>query len=818
MNPEYESQHVIWSHKPAGEWAEGYPIGNGRIGGMVLGDPLCDRVGLNHDRLWRNFWSYQEHHTAEIMPEIRRLCLEGKWDDAHDLLLTRIPASGAALYVNPMVPACDLGIYPFHGSDPISDYQRQLDMDTGIVTLSYTAGGIRYTREYFSSWPEGVMVIRLSAGQAARIRGEVTLSRLLDPDCVVTGNSKLGEVVLQGEFEEGVRFATVVRVVQHGGRLTGGRTEYQPPAGQMPPKDLNGLQFIFREKDPPGPPMGVSTCFDCADEVLLLAAIGTEDESSDPLTWCREKLASVPADFSKLSGEHMRDHQQFYRRVSLNLVSRPEAIPADELVKKACDTGTASPALIEKLFNIGRYTAIASGRPAAKGQPSSAPITLQGIWNQDRHPAWDCDYHLDLNLEMCYWPLEMVNLPEFIEPVTDWIDNVMPEARLAAKDLFGCRGAHMCGVADLRHLGNVDDLCFGWVGSGGWVGQMLWHHWEYTVDMDFLRTKLYPFLKEVGQFYEDVLIEDRQGRLIPVPSDSPEMGIKGRKQPYSSISSPSTIDLELIHEVFTHLLISGQLLGLDSEKRNKWNRILEKLPMPVINQDGVLQEWMEDHEPIDPGHRHRSHFISFCPGDRMTRETTPEYIEPIRKALNIRQQAGRDRGCSLTWTWDAQILARLYEGDLALKEISFTVSNHVMDNLLMSLLDWRETATTLNWFRRKLFQLEASIQCVAAITELFFQDRRGLLRILPAVPGVLPEGQIKGLRARGGFEVDISWSKGRLVDARITSLRGGACRVKVFNLVGEFEVIADHQRLMSSQNGMAEFDTQIGKQYLLRGI
>jgi alpha-L-fucosidase 2 len=819
MKQESDSQHVIWSPKPAGEWAEGYPIGNGRLGGMVLGDPLCDRVGLNHDRLWRNFWSYQEHHTAEILPQMRQLCLDGKWDDAHDLLLTRIPASGAALYVNPLVPACDLGIFPFHGSDPISDYHRQLDMDTGIVTVSYTAGGIRYTREYFSSWPAGVMVIRLSAGQAARIRGEVTLSRLLDPDCLVTGNSKLGEVVLQGEFEEGVRFATVIRVVQRGGRLTGGRTEYQPPVGQMPPKDLNGLQFIFREKDPPGPPMGVSTCFDCADEVLLLVAIGTEDESNDPLTWCREKLASVPTEFSKLSAEHIWDHQQFYRRVSLTLVSQPETIPAEELVKRACDTGTVSPALIEKLFNIGRYTAITSGRPAPKGQPSSAPITLQGIWNQDRHPAWDCDYHLDLNLEMCYWPLEMVNLPELIDPVTDWIDNVLPEARLAAKDLFDCRGAHLCGVADLWHLGNVDDLCFGWIGSGGWMAQILWHHWEYTADVHFLKDKLYPFLKEVGQFYEDYLIEDNQGRLIPVPSDSPEMGIKGRRQAYSSLSSPSTMDLELIREIFSHLLTAGAILGMDSDKWETWRTIHEKVPMPVIDQQGVLQEWLEDHEPIDQGHRHRSPFVQLCPGDRITLEDTPDYLKAARKLLEIRHSTGRKTSVALAMVWDAQILDRCYEGDTALDEINFIAGNWLIDNLLLSHCDWRENTKTMNWFPgKKIFQIEASIGMVAAISEMFFQDRRGLLRVLPALPAALPEGQITGLRARGGFEVDISWSQGRLVEARITSLRGNMCRVKVFSPGREFEVVTDNRRLTCSQNSIVEFDTQIGKQYYLRGI
>ncbi|MCK4591101.1 MAG: glycoside hydrolase family 95 protein, partial [Candidatus Latescibacteria bacterium] len=265
-----ELSHIIWAKKPAEEWAEGYPIGNGRLGGMILGDPLRDRVALNHDRLWRNFWTFQEHHTASDLPELRRLCAEGKWDEAHDLLIRKIPITGQALYLNPFVPACDLGIYPGYDKDKVTEYRRSLNLDTAITEISYVVDGVRYQREYFSSWPAGVIVIRLSASQAGRIRGEVTLSRLLDPDCDVTGSSKPGEVVLEGTFEEGVRFATVVRIVQRGGRLTGGRREYQPPAGSMPPKDLDGFQFIFREKDYPHDPIGVSSCFDCADEVLLL--------------------------------------------------------------------------------------------------------------------------------------------------------------------------------------------------------------------------------------------------------------------------------------------------------------------------------------------------------------------------------------------------------------------------------------------------------------------------------------------------------------------------------------------------------------------
>ncbi|MBI2502816.1 MAG: glycoside hydrolase N-terminal domain-containing protein [Candidatus Latescibacteria bacterium] len=812
-----ELSHLIRSSHPASEWAEGYPIGNGRLGGMVLGDPLRERVALNHDRLWRHFWLFQEHHTAADLPELRRLIAAGRWDDAHDLLIAKIPVSSQALYLNPFVPACDLGIYPYHGKDEVSEYQRSLNLDEAIAEVSYLAGGVRYRREYFSSWPAGVIAIRLSASQAGRVRGEVTLSRLLDPDCEVSGSSKLGEVALEGRFEEGVRFAAVVRVVQRGGRLTGGRRDYQPPPGMMPPKDLNGLQFIFREQDYPHEPIGVSTCFDCADEVTLLAVIATEDETSGDLVgWCREKLSAAPADFEELHAGHVNDHRQYYRRVSLDLNSPPQNVSTGELIEESRRSGMVSTALVEQLFNVGRYLAIASGRPTPVDQPSKAPINLQGIWNQDRRPAWDCDYHLDLNLQMCYWPLAMVNLGELVPPMADWFSGLLPEARRAAQVLYGCRGAVWSAVCDLRHLGTTDDLCFGWTGAGAWVAQILWHHWEYSGDRDFLRDKVYPLLQEIGQFYEEFLSEDAQGRLVPVPSASPEMGIKGRKR-YSALSSPSSMDLELIREVFSHLLAASEVLGLDAHARGRWTAMLDKIPLPPIDEQGCLQEWMVKHEPIDLGHRHRSPLIGLCPGDRITLEDTPDYYAAARKLL-AQRQSSRATTCALACAWDAQLLARFCEGDAALQELNLITRTWLIDNLLLSICDWHDDATTLNWFPgRKVYQIEASLGMVAAIAEMFFQDLRGLLRLLPALPKAWPKGRLTGLRSRGGFGVDLSWDGGRLVEATIRSLRGEACRVKSFTTPGGLEVHHRGRKTESTCKGdIAEFPTGPGEVYTLR--
>lgn len=814
----HNSGNVIWSHKPAGEWAEGYPTGNGRIGAMVLGSALQERVGLNHDLLWRRFWTYQEHYTASDISEIRRLCAEGKWDEAQDLILQKIPFTGNALYLNPFVPVGDLGIHPFHGENEISEYKRWLDMGTGITGVEYSVNDVRYRREYFCSWPAGALVIRLSSSRAGMISGEVTLSRLLDPDCIVTGSSKLGEITLRGEFEEGVNFAAVVRVIQRGGRLTGGRSVYQPSAGEIPAKDLSGLKFIFRGKEESTGSTGASTCFDSADKVLLLISISTDDESKNDLVeCCRKKLDKISSDFEKLRIEHVQDHQRLYGRVGIRLGDSSNDVPTDELVYRACDTNSLSPLLHEQLFNMGRYLAIASGRPQAVGQPAKAPINLQGIWNQDRRPAWDCDYHMDLNLEMCYWPLELVNLGDLVPPLMDWVESLIDQGRTAAMDLYGCHGILMGVVNDYRNIGNFDNLGFCWTGAAAWVAQILWQHWEYSRDADFLRNRLYPFLKEIARFYEDFLTEDNQGRLLPCPSGSPEMGIKGRKQ-WSLLSSPSTIDLELIREVFTHLLDAGAITGLDESKRENWLVILQKLSLPVIDKDGALCEWLEEHEPGDPGHRHRSHLIGICPGDRITMEETPDYHEGARKALDKRHKYGQGSSLSFSTVWDAQIYARLYDAQEALRQVDLTIKNNVMDNLLMVICDWRDRGTGLNWFLdKKVFQVEASIGIVAAIAEMVFQDRRGLLRLLPALPHEWPEGSVRGLRGRGGFEVDIEWKNNRLVESRIKSLYGNRCRVKAFNTDGVLKVVCRDKGIQSdfSHAGIMEFNTEKGEIYVL---
>ena len=809
----------IWSAQPAAIWAEGYPIGNGRLGAMVAGQPCAERVSLNHDRLWRRYWKYQRHNLAGIFPHYQKLCLQKRWDEAYDLVKDKLPVSGQAIYVNPFVPLGDLGLYPHHfGRDDMTRYKRLLDLDRGLVEVTYQAGGISYKREYFVSAPAGVLVINLKSSQAGRTSGEVSLYRILDRECDVSGQATLDELVMEGQFEEGVRFAGVARVIANGGRLTRGIKDYLPPPGKMPEKSLSGFTFGFRDLAHPAAPAGVSTCFDSADEVTILVALATDrDAGQEPAGWCRRKLDKVDSTYQQLLAEHVEDHQPLYRRTRIHLsrmAVQNKSTP--ELVEEIRQTGKTQPVLISQLFNLGRYLAIAAGRPAAPGELFKAPINLQGLWNEDPRPAWDCDYHLDLNVQMCYWGLGPVNLADMGSPLVDWAYSLLPKAKVAAKDIYGLGGAFYNAVCDVENLGNCDDLFMLAAGTNAWLCQTLWNVWEYRNDQAQLRNKIYPIMREVARFFEEFLKEDAHGRLVTAPSGSPENCPNHHKN-NSILSVTSSFDLEVLHELFGHLLEASDVLGLDVKKRSKWSAMLKKLPLPSLNKEGRLLEWLdEDYATVDPGHRHRSHLVGLCPGQRITVEDTPDDAAAALNALELRHSFGGKGSCTLDVVSDAAIYARLYRPAEALGKLRDLVANHAMGNLLLCLCDWRPESS-LRWFGdRRVFQVEASFGAMSAVTDLLLQDRGGLLRLLPALPEAWADGEVKGLRARGGFEADLRWAGGRLVEARIVSSQGLPCRVKIGGVADNVVVTRQGQPVpVTTKDGVHTFPTTTGGEYVL---
>ena len=818
--PVINSGNVIWSASSAKEWSEGYPFGNGRLGGMVLGFAQNERIAVNHDLLWRQFWTYQNRNTAGDIKQIRAYNENGQWEKGEELALRKIAFTGNAIYINPYVPAGDLYINMKGQGSVVENYSRTLDMERGITEVNYQANNISYRRETFASWKYGVLVTHLRSDRAGTLSGEVSLSRLLDPECTVSGYATPQMIVLKGKFEEGREFAIVAKILQRGGRLTTGRNALSHDLAEMPKKDF-GLRYVYSNNQMFGKGDGASACFDSSDEVMILLTITIDEElqkGEDLVQKSLERIAKAERNYGSIKTEHVQDFKSIYNRVLFQLGRHQNVLPTDSLVRKSADENTLPPALVEKMFNLSRYLAISSGRPQPKGQPSKAPINLQGIWNQDRRPAWDCDYHLDLNLEMCYWPLNMLNLGDLMIPLMDWAERLKEGGRIAAKDMYGTKGLVFGVVADYRNIGNVDNFAFFWTGGAAWISQVLWQHWKYTNDLGFLKDRLYPFLKEIGAFYEDFLVKDQKGRLVPALSASPEMGIAERKR-MSFSSSASSMDLELIHDVFENLMEAGKLVNENPEKLKTWQGILKQVPLPPINADGSLQEWLEDHPMLDPGHRHRSLLIGLAPGERISPESTKEYADAAYKAIVSRNEHGRKSTQSLTFVWDAQMLARLYKGQEAYEELTRMLPVHVLENLLITCNDWSGSRGGLAWFKGiKLFQIEANIGVGASIIEMIFQDRQGVMKFLPALPAELPEGKVSGLMARGGFEAGLDWKEGRLTSVTIKSLDGKDCRIRDDGFK-RLKVLSDNKEvLIQRENGVIVFKTIKGKKYDLSFI
>ena len=778
---------------PATKWADGHPVGNGTIGAVVLGRPAVERISLNHGLLWRKYSKYHPSGVGKIIPELQRLGLDGDWEAAHDLLLTKVPESGKCIYNNPYVPLGDLVLSLNHTAYEPDRYLRELDLSTGISNVSYINDSVEYRRETFVSWPDNVLVIRLSASVAGRLTGKIGFSRLPDPDCIVETSAGWGRLAMEGIFEEGVRFAASARVANRGGRLTLGTRSAQCETFPKIGKDLKGAEFIFRDESSADSIEDTSfLCFDSCTEVTITISMEVGGFDDNPLETSRRTIdACSSTAYEDLRKRSADSHAELFERCELDL-RVGEHIPISDLTGQKSISGREQAALVSQLFDFGRYLAICSGRPHSSDSNQNSPINLQGIWCQDRRPPWDSDLHLDLNLQMCYWPLPMVGLSDLLPVVADWMQRLLPQAKLAARDQFDALGAVWPITCDLNNLGNMEDLCMPWAGGGAWLVQVLWTGWEYTQDLAYLREQVYPLLLETAVFYQSYAFVNDAGCIDLPISMSPEMGVKGRKR-YSALTGIATVDIELMRATFESLLKAGKLLGRDREKWGEWEGFISKLPKLPILASGPVGEWVYPHEEIDPYHRHRTPLIGLAPGDRITSRTTPEELEACRQYLNFRRS---DLKSSCAWSnvWDAQFLARLGQGDEAIKVFEYVAKRWLLEGGFLACLDWRENSSTLNWFPgQKLVQVEASIGIVASVCDLFIQDRQGIIEFLPALPAAFPAGSFSGVCLRGGFKTDFSWEDGVLTRATVRSGSGGQCFIKLSGRAKHLRVACETQ-------------------------
>ena len=695
---------------PAEDWqSECLPIGNGRLGAMIYGGVAREQVQFNEDSVWIG----DEQDTGAYQA-FGDLLIEFDADD----------------------PALDATGY--------ADYRRELDISQAIQTVSYEKDGVRYEREYFASHPANVLVFRLTADQAGAFSGRLSLKGAHGGRVGAEGNEVFFSGTLSGKhslsgkggkpnYDIRLDYEARARVLHEGGSLTA---------------EEGALRF--------------ENC----DSLLIFLDGGTDYLNRHDKGWKQEDphqrivdrlKRAAGKNYETLRREHIADYQSLFNKLSLNLGESPEdasGIPTGKRLdayrgvameinkgrityeKEALNLegGRDDPGLEALIFQYARYLMIASSREG------TLPANLQGIWNDSNNPPWRSDYHTDVNLQMNYWFVGPANLSECFTPLSEWLWSVVPVKRAPTREAFGARG-----WAHRAENGIFGGQTFKWyLGDAPWLLQNLWDHYAFTLDREYLENRAYPLIKEQCQFWEDTLIEWPNGKLVSPKSQSPEHGPKMEGNSYEQ---------QLVYNLFSNFIEASTILDRDEAYREKIKSMRARLLGPQVGSWGQLQEWAVDRDDPEDQHRHLSHLLAVHPLKQISPTTTPELADAARVSLNARG----DGGTGWSKAWKISMWARLHDGDRAYKLLREQIHGNFYNNLLSF---------------HPPFQIDGNFGYAAGVCEMLLQSQNEVIHLLPALPQAWPTGEVEGLKARGGFEVDMAWQDGRLAKVRIQSLQG----------------------------------------------
>ncbi|MCX7046920.1 MAG: glycoside hydrolase N-terminal domain-containing protein [Candidatus Sumerlaeota bacterium] len=779
-----EAATVLWYAKPAAKWNEALPVGNGRLGAMVFGSTDTERIQLNEQTIWTGGpYDPTRPGGPEALPEIRRLVFAGKFFEAEALFAKAMMGKADQMKYQPLgnlfLEFPSIFAHTGAGGGPtasagVSEYTRKLDLDTAIAGVSYQTNGVTFQRDVFASTEDHVIVVRLTADKPGAISFSAKLCGVANTnppgdEKFSTETLKDGQLVLRGtaasfsEIKGQVRYECRVRVLNEGGKLTA-------------------------NKD--------AVTVEGANSAVLLIVAATnfkryDDVSGDPEKLAGEYMACAEnRPYDQLLTRHMEAHQRLFRRVSLSLPATEASIQPTDARLRTYDP-QKDPQLMALMFQYGRYLLMGSSRPG--GQPAN----LQGLWNEDMNPAWESKYTANINLEMNYWPAEVAALPECVEPLVRMVKDLSETGGRVAKIHYDARGWVFHQNTDLwRAAAPMDGPTWGTFATGGaWLCTHLWEHYLFTRDEQYLR-EVYPLLKGLAQFFLDTLVEHPEKKwLVTCPSTSPEnfpawFGNHGYHDSFTGINLPgttlcagSTIDMQILRDLFAACAEAAKVLKTDEDFSKQVSNARARLAPMQIGKQGNLQEWLEDWGDLEPKHRHISHLYGLYPSAQIIPisplrvsasplSASPLSASALAEAGKVSLNQRGDQGTGFGMAWKAACWARLLDGEHA--------------NVCLANLVARQTCPNLFSMCFKAPQVEGAFGATAAIAEMLLQSHaqefqisnlKSEIVLLPALPKAWSAGSVKGLRARGGFEVDIAWQDGKLTAATIRSISGTSCKV-----------------------------------------
>tara|TARA_R110002050_G_scaffold67924_1_gene147280 strand:+ start:98677 stop:101127 length:2451 start_codon:yes stop_codon:yes gene_type:complete len=753
---------VLWYQSPAKKWTDAFPLGNGKLGAMCFGGTDVERFQLNEKTLWAGSPSNpyaQDYHNK--LKKIQNLILEGKILEANNFGLENMGAAPTSF--RSYEPLADL-LISFDKRDSIQNYRRELDMSQGVHRVTYSTSGSEILSESFISAVDNALYIRIASKGRGKINCSIGLERAKDAIIKALPNGLLhmdGQIV---DIE-----APKARDENAGGSGAGG--EHMRFAarvkGEVKGGSITAVEDRLVVKD--------------ADELIIKLTAATDynlaklnfDSTIDPAVLANENLNKlIAAPWLQSRQKHVEDHRNLFERVALDFGNSPkDSLPTDQRLLLYKEEGQ-DPGLEAQLFQFGRYLLLGSSRADA-----ILPANLQGIWSDRMWAPWEADYHLNVNLQMNYWPADVTNIPETLDPLVNWFALIAKTSKPLAKEMYGSDGwfSHHASnpfgrvtpsastFASQFNNGVLDAL------PGAWMTMNLWDHYEFSQDKVFLKEKLYPLLSGASEFILDVLVADSQGVLHFMPSSSPENQYRDLATgQMMRITSTSTYHLSIIKAVFKATLEAGSILGIGTEQGDRILKAEAALPaLPVDPNNGRLMEWRQPLEEKEPGHRHLSHLLGLHPFTLITNET-PELYEAARKSLEWREQNGQG---GMGWAYAHGLLmhARLLEGEKAHKSVATLLSKGKKSSLMNTIGP---------------FQIDGNLGATAGIAEMLLQshtkDENGdfVIHLLPAIPEDWSNGKVSGLKARGNFEVDMDWSNGKLISAWLYSRNGGSCSIK----------------------------------------